>query len=95
MRWGSPADLAHLYPGESILAVNGHVFSADALADAIHASQGTQTNIDMIIQHEGTIRTVSIPYHDGDKYPQLQRIEGTPDYLTEIAKPLSKQTAAQ
>ncbi len=89
VRFGSPADLAHLSPGETILAVNGHIFSSEALADAIHASKGTQTSIDLLVQHEGIIRTVSLPYHDGDKYPQLQRIEGTPDYLTEIAKPLT------
>ena len=29
-------------------------------------------------------RTVEIDYHDGPRYPHLQRIDGTPDYLSRI-----------
>jgi hypothetical protein len=27
-------------------------------------------------------------YHDGERYPTLQRVEGTPAYLDDIVKPL-------
>jgi hypothetical protein len=29
-------------------------------------------------------RTIAIDYHDGLRYPHLERIEGKPDYLTSI-----------
>jgi hypothetical protein len=30
------------------------------------------------------INTVQLEYHDGLRYPHLQRIEGTPDRLSQI-----------
>ena len=30
-----------------------------------------------------------IDYHDGERYPVLERVEGTPDYLDDITKPLT------
>ena len=30
-----------------------------------------------------------IDYHDGERYPVLERVDGTPDYLDEITKPLT------
>ena len=32
-------------------------------------------------------RTIGVDYHDGLRYPHLERIEGTPDYLTPIFSP--------
>jgi hypothetical protein len=31
-----------------------------------------------------------IDYHDGERYPNLVRVEGTPAYLDDITKPLTK-----
>ena len=39
------------------------------------------------MKYQGGIRTVSIDYHDGLQYPHLVRVEGTPDYLSEIIAP--------
>ena len=30
-----------------------------------------------------------IDYHDGERYPVLERVEGTPAYLDDITKPLT------
>ena len=31
----------------------------------------------------------NIDYHDGERYPSLVRVDGTPDYLDDITKPLA------
>jgi hypothetical protein len=33
---------------------------------------------------------VHLDYHDGEKFPALKRVDGTPDVLGEILKPLAK-----
>jgi predicted metalloprotease with PDZ domain len=93
VRVGSPADAAKLAPGEKILAVNGMVYSGDAMKDAVHATK-TGGPMNLIVQNDTHVRTVAIDYHDGERYPHLVRIDGTPDYLDEIAKPLTPAPAA-
>jgi hypothetical protein len=45
--------------------------------------------VELIVQNDTHVLTVPIDYHDGEKYPSLVRVDGTPDYLEEIAKPLT------
>jgi predicted metalloprotease with PDZ domain len=89
VRVGGPADKAKLAPGEKILAVDGHIYTNDTLSRAIRAAKGTTTPIAFIIQSDTLVSTVPIDYHDGERYPTLVRVEGTPDYLDEILKPLT------
>jgi predicted metalloprotease with PDZ domain len=89
VRWNSPADKARLAPGEKILAVNGRVFSNDALKEAIKAARGSGPNVRLILQAESFVSTAEIDYHDGERYPVLERVEGTPALLDEITKPLT------
>jgi predicted metalloprotease with PDZ domain len=89
VRWNGPADKATLAPGQKIIAVNGTVFSGDALRDAIREAKSKPNPIHLIIQTETAISTVDLNYHDGERYPSLQRVEGTPDYLNDITKPLT------
>ena len=35
------------------------------------------------------LETHEIQYHGGNRFPHLERVEGTPDYLDEIFKPLT------
>jgi predicted metalloprotease with PDZ domain len=88
VRVGSPADAAKLAPGEKILAVNGNVYSGDAMKDAVHATK-TGGPMNLIVQNDTRVRTVAIDYHGGERYPHLERIDSTPDYLDEITKPLT------
>jgi predicted metalloprotease with PDZ domain len=83
------ADKAELTPGLKIIGVNGEVFSADSLLHAIDDSKGNAKPIQLLIQDETKLTTVSLDYHDGQRYPSLQRIEGSTDYLDEITKPLA------
>jgi predicted metalloprotease with PDZ domain len=90
VRYGGPADDAKLYPGQQILAVNGATYSAEALTSAIKNAAGKTEPIHLVISHEGTVSNYDINYHDGEKYPTLVRVDGTPDYIMDIATPLTK-----
>jgi predicted metalloprotease with PDZ domain len=89
VRVGGPADKAKLAPDEKILAVDGTIYSNEQLSSSIRAAKGTTTPITFIIQNDTLVSTIPIDYHDGERYPSLVRIEGTPDYLDEILKPLT------
>jgi predicted metalloprotease with PDZ domain len=93
VRWNGPADKAKLAPEQKIIAVNVNVFSNDALKDAIDQAKGTTQPIHLILQSDTFITTADIDYHDGERYPRLVRVEGTPDYLDDITKPLTKPEA--
>jgi predicted metalloprotease with PDZ domain len=87
--WGSPADKAHIVPGAKILAVNGRIFSADVLRDAVRSAKGATEPIQMIMQADSYVSTINVDYHDGERFPVLERVDGTPDLLNEITKPLT------
>jgi predicted metalloprotease with PDZ domain len=89
VRWNGPADKAKLFPGQKIVAVNGNVFSNDALKTAIKQAKGTSEPIHFILQSDAFVTTADIDYHDGERYPTLVRVDGTPAYLDDITKPLT------
>jgi predicted metalloprotease with PDZ domain len=90
VRWNGPADKAGVSPEQKIIAVNGKVFSAEALRDAIKEAKGTTEPIHLILQSDSFISMVDIHYHEGERFPVLQRVDGTPAYLDEITRPLTK-----
>ncbi len=87
---GSVSDKAGLGPGMQIIAVNGRQFSASLLGDAISAAKGTTAPIELIVTNTGYYKTVKLEYHDGLRFPHLERVDGTPDYLGEILTPMTK-----
>jgi predicted metalloprotease with PDZ domain len=93
VRWDGPADKAKLSPGQKIFAVNGTVFSADALKAAIREAKGKSEPIHLILQTNTFVSLADLDYHDGERYPTLVRVDGTPDYLDEITKPLTTPPA--
>lgn len=94
VRWGGPADQAQLAPGYRILAVDGKLFSNDVLLQAIRDAKGTTTPMDMIVARDEFVSTFHINYRGGERYPALERVAGTPDYLDEITTPRVKEAAA-
>ena len=87
---GSAADKAKLGPGMQIVAVNNRQFTGTLLNDAIEAAKGTQAPIELIVVNTGVYRVVGLDYHDGVRFPHLERVDGTPDYLDEILAPMTK-----
>jgi predicted metalloprotease with PDZ domain len=89
VRWNGPADKARLVPGSKIVGVNGQVFSGDLLKTAIREAKGKTDPIHLIVQSDSFLTTADIDYHDGERYPALERIAGTAAYLDDITRPLA------
>jgi predicted metalloprotease with PDZ domain len=87
VRWGSPAFEAGLTSGWEVVAVNGRAASASVISEAITASKGNTTPIEMMLKNGDRFRTVRFDYHGGLRYPHLERIENTPDRLGDILAP--------
>jgi predicted metalloprotease with PDZ domain len=93
VRMGSPAFQAGLGPITKLVAINGHGYTEDVLKQAIRAAKGTTEPIELIVSSDNEFRTVRLDCHDGEKYPRLERVQGTPDLLDEILKPLAPSKA--
>jgi predicted metalloprotease with PDZ domain len=89
---GEPADRAGLAPGVKIVAVNMRRFSMERLCSAIASSEDSQAPLELLTENADYFRTCTLDYHDGEKYPLLERNESMPDLLREIVKPLSGLT---
>lgn len=88
VHWMSPAYKAGLASGETILAVNDMAYTDSRLRHAItDAQKDSKQVIHLIVKSGDHINTVSIPYHEGLRYPHLERIDGTQDYLSSIYAP--------
>lgn len=85
--WNGPAFQQGLASGMQIIAINGEAASPSRLAEAVTAAKGTDQKIELIVQDGTHFRTVTFDYHDGLKYPHLERIEGTPDRLGDLYTP--------
>jgi predicted metalloprotease with PDZ domain len=82
--WDGPAFKAGLTEGTQIIAVNGDTYEADALKETIKNAKTGTAPIELLVKSKDQYRTVRIDYHDGLRYPHLQRIEGTPARLDDI-----------
>ena len=87
---GSPSDKAGLGPGMLIAAVNGRQYTASLLSDAITSAKDSKDPIELIVVNTGYYKVVKIDYHDGLRFPHLERIQGTPDRLDDIVKPMTQ-----
>ncbi len=85
VRWNGPAFKAGVSTGATLVAVNGHAYSRSMCCKiAIAAAKDSKAPIQLLLKYQGGYRTVPVDYHDGLQYPHLVRIEGTPDYLSQI-----------
>jgi predicted metalloprotease with PDZ domain len=89
VRWNSPADKAQIAPTARIIAVNGQIFSTDGLQDAIREAKGSTEPIHLMLQTDSFLSNADIDYHDGERFPVLERVASSPDLLDEITKPLA------
>ncbi|CAN7426802.1 M61 family metallopeptidase [Brevundimonas sp. LjRoot202] len=87
VRWGGPAYEQGLGAGWELVAVGDRTASAEALRDAVTAAKGASDPIVLVVKRGDEFRTVSLDYHDGLRYPRLERVEGTPDRLDDILEP--------
>jgi len=93
VRFGSAAWKAGLGLATRIVAVNGRAFSSNALYDAIKAAHVSHQPLQLLVSRTDAYREVEVSYDEGNRYPHLVRIEGTPDRLSEVIKPLAPPLA--
>ena len=86
---GMPAFESGVSPYLRIIAVNGRAFSVDELNRAVANSSSSAGTIVITATNTGAIETHEIRYQGGNRYPHLERVDGTADYLDDILKPLT------
>ena len=85
-----PAYKAGLAPGFNIVAVNGRAFQPALLRAAIQDAKGKGPAIELIVSNTGYFKVIRLDYHDGERYPNLERVGTSPDRLDDILKPMTK-----
>ncbi len=86
---GSPAYQSGIGPGMQLVAVNGRKWTPAVLRAALKAAQGPTAPIELLVENAQFLRTYSIPYHEGEKNPHLERLSGQPDLLSHLLTALT------
>ncbi|MEA2604113.1 MAG: hypothetical protein QOF89_5105 [Acidobacteriota bacterium] len=84
---GSPAWEAGLGPGMKLVAVNGRKWAPEILPEEIRAAKTSTAPIEITTEHGDVIRAFHVSYHDGERYPHLERDASQPDLLSLILAP--------
>jgi predicted metalloprotease with PDZ domain len=92
VRENSAAWRAGLAPDMHVLAVDGQQFSPDVLEYAVNRAQHSSAPISLIVTQTGWYQTLSLNYHDGIRYPHLERIPATADMLAAITAAHAKRS---
>ena len=50
--------------------------------------------IELLVENEDYFKSCKLDYHEGEKYPRLERDPTKPDLLSEILKPLAPARSA-
>jgi predicted metalloprotease with PDZ domain len=88
---GGPAYLAGITPGMRVVAINDRAYTQELLRDALKASSKNDQPIRFLVLNDDYYKSCPVNYHGGERYPHLVRVEGNPDLLDDIAKPLIGQ----
>jgi predicted metalloprotease with PDZ domain len=84
VRWDGPAFRAGIGTGMQLVAVDGREFKKDTLEDAVKTAKQGKQPITLLVKDFDRYRTIAIDYHDGLRYPHLERIADRPDRLSAI-----------
>ncbi|HEX9163745.1 MAG TPA: PDZ domain-containing protein [Thermoanaerobaculia bacterium] len=87
---GTPAAKAGIVPGAMIVAVNGRKFTPEVLRNAVRDSKNASGPMQIIVSSGDFFTTASVDYRNGARFPHLEKIPNTPDWLSELGKPLAK-----
>jgi len=82
--WNGPAFTAGIAPGMDLLAIDGHEYTQEGLLSAISDAKSGSQPIELLVKDQDTYRTVKVDYHDGLRYPHLERRANVPALLDAI-----------
>lgn len=73
VRWGGPLFDAGLAGGATIAAVDGEAYSDEAMRAAITRAKTAKAPIRLLVREGKRVREVAIDYHDGLRWPWLEK----------------------
>ena len=77
-----------------LVAVNGRHWKPELLRGAVKFAKTNAAPIELLVENDEFLKTCAIDYHDGERYPRLERDATKADLLAEILKPLTPAPAA-
>jgi len=83
---GGPAYNAGITSAMKVIGVNGRLYNHELLEDAIKAAQDSTRPITLLYVTDDYLRTATLDYHGGPRYPHLTRDDSKADYLDELIK---------
>ncbi len=86
--WDGVGFRAGLAANTTIVAVNNKAYKGEVLKAAVKAARDGKAPIELLVRKGNNLRTISLDYRDGLRYPRLERIPGTRDRLEDLFKPL-------
>ena len=89
---GMPAANVGIGPGMKVIGVNSRAYSIGGLREAIRAAKTSAAPIELLLQNGGSLKIYQLNYHDGERFPHLERDTARPDLLAAIIKPLSSRS---
>lgn len=75
-----------LAPGMKIVSVNRRAWSTDVLHEAITAAKSGTAPMELLVENGSFQETYKLNYHDGERYPHLERDNARPDALGAVIK---------
>jgi predicted metalloprotease with PDZ domain len=85
--WGGPAHSAGLTVGTQIIAIDGVAYESDRLKEIVNDAKKNSAPIEFLVKNGDRYSTISIDYHEGLRYPHLERDVSVPARLDEILAP--------
>jgi predicted metalloprotease with PDZ domain len=82
--WDSAAFKAKVTESSVIVAVDGAAYSAEILKDAIRSAKTAKHPIELIVKNGDRFQVLALDYHDGLRYPHLERESSSPASLDDI-----------
>jgi predicted metalloprotease with PDZ domain len=92
---GSPAARAGVAPAMKLVAVNGRRWTAALIRKAIQEAKTNTAPIELLVENGDFFQTCAVDYHDGEKYPHLERDPSKPDLLEAILQSRAAQAASK
>ena len=86
--WDGVGFRAGLAANTTIIAVNNKAYKGEVLKAAVKAAKDGKAPIELLVKKGNNLRTISLDYRDGLRYPRLERIAGTKDRLEDLFKPM-------
>ncbi len=85
--WDSAAFKAGIVVGQTLVSVNGVVFSPQVLKDAIVAAKDGKAPITLIVKQGDRVEQRQVDYHAGLRYPRLAKIGTAETGLDRLLSP--------